>query len=322
MDSSTNDSNFGLQTSSETQQMLDNFWKKAMEDIHNMNHINNDFRNPELPLARIKKIMKLDENVKMISGEAPVLFAKAVEIFIAELSLRAWVITENNKRRTLQRNDISVGISKFDVFDFLIDIVPREEVKPMKKNDIFNSNVISQDQLNYFFQIAQQQPLQAGGGQPIQIIQTPNQNTQFAIAPQVFQLPAPSWTSQSSDTALLPNSQVVQLNPSENQQINRDKSVELSNLPTPLILSGMYNNGEVVQQLLSSQQYQTLLQNQNSTPNQPIIISNQQLSMSTQFINNTVQVVQAIIPTSNTTNTNVESIDSNEIPVHNEERES
>lgn len=258
----------------------------------------------------------------MISGEAPVLFAKAVEIFIAELSLRAWVITENNKRRTLQRNDISVGISKFDVFDFLIDIVPREEVKPMKKNDIFNSNVISQDQLNYFFQIAQQQPLQAGGGQPIQIIQTPNQNTQFAIAPQVFQLPAPSWTSQSSDTALLPNSQVVQLNPSENQQINRDKSVELSNLPTPLILSGMYNNGEVVQQLLSSQQYQTLLQNQNSTPNQPIIISNQQLSMSTQFINNTVQVVQAIIPTSNTTNTNVESIDSNEIPVHNEERES
>lgn len=40
MDSSTNDSNFGLQTSSETQQMLDNFWKKAMEDIHNMNHIN------------------------------------------------------------------------------------------------------------------------------------------------------------------------------------------------------------------------------------------------------------------------------------------
>ena len=55
-----------------------------------------------LPLARIKKIMKLDEEVKMISAEAPVIFAKAAEIFIHELTLRAWAHTEDNKRRTLQ----------------------------------------------------------------------------------------------------------------------------------------------------------------------------------------------------------------------------
>jgi histone H3/H4 len=46
--------------------------------------------------------MKLDEDVKMISAEAPVLFAKAAEIFINELTLRAWIHTEDNKRRTLQ----------------------------------------------------------------------------------------------------------------------------------------------------------------------------------------------------------------------------
>lgn len=40
--------------------------------------------------------------IQMISAEAPVLFAKAAEIFITELSLRAWVHTEDNKRRTLQ----------------------------------------------------------------------------------------------------------------------------------------------------------------------------------------------------------------------------
>lgn len=38
----------------------------------------------------------------MISAEAPVLFAKACEIFILELTLRAWIHTEENKRRTLQ----------------------------------------------------------------------------------------------------------------------------------------------------------------------------------------------------------------------------
>ena len=39
---------------------------------------------------------------QMISAEAPVLFAKAAEIFVSELSLRAWIHTEDNKRRTLQ----------------------------------------------------------------------------------------------------------------------------------------------------------------------------------------------------------------------------
>ncbi|CAH0696360.1 unnamed protein product [Spodoptera exigua] len=112
------------------QQSLQQFWCKVTEDISKVNA--DDFKSQALPLARIKKIMKLDEEVKMISAEAPVLFAKAAEIFIHELTLRAWAHTEDNKRRTLQRNDIAMAISKCDQFDFLIDIVPRQEVKPNK----------------------------------------------------------------------------------------------------------------------------------------------------------------------------------------------
>merc|ERR1711977_171333 len=85
------------------------------------------FKNHQLPLARIKKIMKSDEDVRMISAEAPVLFAKACELFILELTLRSWMHSEESKRRTLQRNDIAAAITKTDVFDFLLDIVPREE---------------------------------------------------------------------------------------------------------------------------------------------------------------------------------------------------
>jgi uncharacterized membrane protein len=40
---------------------------------------------------------------------------------------------EENKRRTLQRSDIAAAISKTDMFDFLIDIVPREEFKAAKE---------------------------------------------------------------------------------------------------------------------------------------------------------------------------------------------
>ncbi|CAO3669489.1 unnamed protein product [Umbelopsis ramanniana] len=71
--------------------------------------------------------MKTDQDVKMISAEAPILFAKGCEIFISELTRRAWIHAEENKRRTLQRSDIATAISKTDMCDFLIDIVPREE---------------------------------------------------------------------------------------------------------------------------------------------------------------------------------------------------
>ncbi|XP_052741179.1 nuclear transcription factor Y subunit gamma isoform X4 [Bicyclus anynana] len=115
------------------QNTLQAFWGKVNDDMKKIT--SEDFKTQVLPLARIKKIMKLDEEVKMISAEAPVLFAKAAEIFIHELTLRAWSHTEDNKRRTLQRNDIAMAISKSDQFDFLIDIVPRHEVKPSKPRD-------------------------------------------------------------------------------------------------------------------------------------------------------------------------------------------
>ncbi|XP_061787466.1 nuclear transcription factor Y subunit gamma isoform X2 [Nerophis lumbriciformis] len=138
---------------SDAQQTLQSFWPRVMEEIRNLTV---DFRVQELPLARIKKIMKLDEDVKMISAEAPVLFAKAAQIFITELTLRAWIHTEDNKRRTLQRNDIAMAITKFDQFDFLIDIVPRDDLKPPKRQEEMRQTVAPAEPLQYYFTLAQQ----------------------------------------------------------------------------------------------------------------------------------------------------------------------
>lgn len=68
----------------------------------------------------------------MISAEAPIIFAKACEILILELTLRSWIHTEEGKRRTLQKSDVAAAASKNDMFDFLIDIIPREEFKAKK----------------------------------------------------------------------------------------------------------------------------------------------------------------------------------------------
>ncbi|CZT05091.1 hypothetical protein WAI453_005419 [Rhynchosporium graminicola] len=104
--------------------ILTTYWQHVINHLESETH---DYKLHQLPLARIKKVMKADPDVKMISAEAPILFAKGCDIFITELTMRAWIHAEENKRRTLQRSDIASALSKSDMFDFLIDIVPREE---------------------------------------------------------------------------------------------------------------------------------------------------------------------------------------------------
>jgi histone H3/H4 len=73
------------------------------------------------------QIMKSDEDVRMISAEAPVLFAKACEFFILEMTKRAWNVAQEQHRRTLQRSDIAVAIARTHIWDFLLDTVPLQE---------------------------------------------------------------------------------------------------------------------------------------------------------------------------------------------------
>lgn len=107
-----------------SREILATYWQQTINHLETENH---DFKIHQLPLARIKKVMKADPEVKMISAEAPILFAKGCDIFITELTMRAWIHAEDNKRRTLQRSDIAAALAKSDMFDFLIDIVPRED---------------------------------------------------------------------------------------------------------------------------------------------------------------------------------------------------
>ena len=107
------------------QQQLNLFWAEQFREVE----ATTDFKNHTLPLARIKKIMKADEDVRMIAAEAPVVFARACEMFILELTHRGWAHAEENKRRTLQKSDIAAAVARTEVFDFLVDIVPRDEAK-------------------------------------------------------------------------------------------------------------------------------------------------------------------------------------------------
>jgi hypothetical protein len=64
----------------------------------------------------------------MISAEAPILFAKACEMFIIEMTHKAYYYASKNGRKTLQRNDIAAAITDAETYDFLLDIMPRDEM--------------------------------------------------------------------------------------------------------------------------------------------------------------------------------------------------
>merc|ERR1712087_1047037 len=109
-------------------QHLTRFWTEQLQQMRVLGtekrQTEQDFKNHnDLPLARIKRIMKSDEDVRMISAETPVLFAKACEMFILELTLRSWSYSESNKRKTLQKEDIQMAIRRTDIFDFLVDVI-------------------------------------------------------------------------------------------------------------------------------------------------------------------------------------------------------
>lgn len=123
--------NVGLGLTGHYKEIMVQYWQELINEIESTNepgsNHEDDFKSNSLPFARIRKVMKTDEDVRMISAEVPIIFAKACEIFITELTMRAWCVAENNRRRTLQKADIAEALKKCDMYDFLIDIVPRSE---------------------------------------------------------------------------------------------------------------------------------------------------------------------------------------------------
>eukprot|EP01147_Barroeca_monosierra_P001561 gene1561-4709_t len=97
------------------------------------------FRIQPIPVRRVKKIIRLDENVINIASDVPYVMSKATEYFITRLTQAAWDKTKQDKRLVI-RPDFAISICRFytllgnkpehlreaasqdDQYDFLVDI--------------------------------------------------------------------------------------------------------------------------------------------------------------------------------------------------------
>ncbi|GFW36349.1 DNA polymerase epsilon subunit 4 [Trichonephila clavipes] len=73
----------------------------------------------QLPLTRIKNLIKLDPDVNIASHDAVVAIAKAAELFIHMLGKEAYKFTKQNKKKTIQKKDINDCITTCEALAFL-----------------------------------------------------------------------------------------------------------------------------------------------------------------------------------------------------------
>lgn len=84
-----------------------------------------------LPVARIRKISKLDPEVRGVSKEAMLLIAKSSELFLAKLGSDAVNVAQVQNRRKLLPEDVAEVCSTKEQFMFL-----REDVKDLMKEQV------------------------------------------------------------------------------------------------------------------------------------------------------------------------------------------
>lgn len=72
-----------------------------------------------LPLAKIKNIMKLDNDIKLCQKNAYLIIGKLTELFLSEIASESEKICKLSKRKTINLEDISNAIERNDKYAFI-----------------------------------------------------------------------------------------------------------------------------------------------------------------------------------------------------------
>lgn len=71
------------------------------------------------PMGRIKHIMKMDPDVRVVTPEATFLVSKSLELFVESLVWEAHRYTEQSRKKTMQKHDVDRAIDGVDALAFL-----------------------------------------------------------------------------------------------------------------------------------------------------------------------------------------------------------
>ncbi|KAF9905127.1 hypothetical protein EC991_002013 [Linnemannia zychae] len=79
----------------------------------------------QLPVARVKRIIKEDKDVQMVSNDAVFLISLATELFLESFATKAFNLAKIEKRKTVSYKDLATAVTQHDSLEFLQDVVPK-----------------------------------------------------------------------------------------------------------------------------------------------------------------------------------------------------
>ncbi|VAI89263.1 unnamed protein product [Triticum turgidum subsp. durum] len=89
------------------QRAVDGFWRERQEEME----ATADFNDRILPMARLKRLIRAEEDGMMIAADTPAYLAKLCELFVQELAVRAWACAQSHHRRIILESDIAEAIA-------------------------------------------------------------------------------------------------------------------------------------------------------------------------------------------------------------------
>lgn len=90
----------------------------------------------KFPVARIKRIMQADEDIGKVAQATPTAAAKALELFLASLTIKSASVARHANSKRITINHLKAAIAEDKNFDFLNDICAEapDEDKAGKKS--------------------------------------------------------------------------------------------------------------------------------------------------------------------------------------------
>ncbi|KAF9609378.1 hypothetical protein IFM89_015675 [Coptis chinensis] len=101
----------------------------AEEENTNTPTTNNDeeteILRPSFPLGRVKKIMKLDQDIKKVTSEALLLISLSTVLFLQFLAEKSSEVAVEKKRKIIKLDHLTSAVKRHQpTNDFLIDSLP------------------------------------------------------------------------------------------------------------------------------------------------------------------------------------------------------
>ncbi|KAJ1265677.1 hypothetical protein BS78_08G094100 [Paspalum vaginatum] len=101
------------------QNMIQEFWRKRQEEIE----VIEDFRERAFPMTRLRKLICAEKGKMMMSFDTPSFLTKVSEIFVQEITFRAWMCAMSHNRGIIVDSDIAEAIASTQSYDFLKDVL-------------------------------------------------------------------------------------------------------------------------------------------------------------------------------------------------------